>query len=534
MREGQVLAESRQEEIREELARLVESPAFRSSKRCKEFLQYVVDQTVNGANGSLKERSIGIELFGLPSDYDTSQHTIVRVTASETRKKLAQFYQSEGGSNGAVRIDLPPGSYSAEFTWTDAAPAIAEAVPLAIQEDPPSAAPSVTVPKTYSRRWLLGSGAAGGISIAALAAWAWQSSSSKARAASASPSAASTARTGDGPMAAAGAAQPGPVRIGVGSSSAYLDRNGQSWGADRYFTGGQIMARPSERVGRTLDPDLYRRLRVGDFRYDIPLAPGAYELHLHFAETGLSDFISAESSGEGQRVFRVSANGKVLLDFFDIVADAAGTNIATERIFRNISPGEDGLLHLAFSPLRGSAMVNAIELHPLTSAGQGLPLRIRSGWPAAWQDSTGATWRADSYFAGGNALVRRTNPARESAATIPDHTLYSSERWGHFTYALPAADGKYRLTLKFCEGHLGPRNTGVGGVGSRVFDVYCNGAVLLKDFDIVREAGGEGRPIDRTFRRIRPNAQGKILLTFVPTTGMACVNGIEVVDDGDF
>jgi hypothetical protein len=47
----------------------------------------------------------------------------------------------------------------------------------------------------------------------------------------------------------------------------------------------------------------------------------------------------------------------------------------------------------------------------------------------------------------------------------------------------------------------------------------------------MKEAGGEGRPIDRSFAAIRPNAQGKILLTFVPVAGMACVNGIEVVDD---
>jgi hypothetical protein len=55
-----------------------------------------------------------------------------------------------------------------------------------------------------------------------------------------------------------------------------------------------------------MDPDIYRHVRQGDFRYDIPLKPGSYELHLHFAETGLADFISAESSGEGQRFFRVS------------------------------------------------------------------------------------------------------------------------------------------------------------------------------------------------------------------------------------
>jgi hypothetical protein len=109
--------------------------------------------------------------------------------------------------------------------------------------------------------------------------------------------------------------------------------------------------------------------------------------------------------------------------------------------------------------------------------------------------------------------------------------LYTSERWGHFSYAVPVAEGRYRLTMKFCEGHYGRHNTGVGGLGSRVFDVYCNGVALLRGFDIFEEARGEGRPLDRTFSGIRPNAQGKIVLSFVPTAGMASVNGIEVVED---
>jgi hypothetical protein len=109
--------------------------------------------------------------------------------------------------------------------------------------------------------------------------------------------------------------------------------------------------------------------------------------------------------------------------------------------------------------------------------------------------------------------------------------LYASERWGHFSYAVPVAEGRYRVTLKFCEGHYGRRNTGIGGLGSRVFDVYCNGVALLRGFDVFKEAGGEGRPLDRTVSGIRPTAQGKIVLTFVPINGMACVNGIEVVED---
>ena len=96
---------------------------------------------------------------------------------------------------------------------------------------------------------------------------------------------------------------------------------------------------------------------------------------------------------------------------------------------------------------------------------------------------------------------------------------------------MPVAEGRYRVTMRFCEGHYGRHNTGAGGLGSRVFDVYSNGVALLRDFDVFKEAGGGGRPLDRTFSGIRPNAQGKIVLTFVPTTGMAFVNGIEVVED---
>ncbi len=110
-------AESRERAVRAELNRLLESSAFRTSKRCREFLEYIVQHTISGPTGSLKERSIGVELFQLPQDFDAGQHTIVRVTANEVRKKLAQHYLAENGSYHPVRIGLPPGSYSAEFRW---------------------------------------------------------------------------------------------------------------------------------------------------------------------------------------------------------------------------------------------------------------------------------------------------------------------------------------------------------------------------------------------------------------------------------
>ena len=507
------LSESQTEEIRAELHRLLESAAFRTSKRCREFLEYIVQHTISGPSGTLKERSIGVEVFQLPQDFDTGQHTIVRVTANEVRKKLAQHYMAENGAFHPLKIQLPPGSYCADFKW--------EAPPPPV--DPP-AQPVFPVPDAPPKRWPFGAMIAGATAALLLAGafLLWRTHAVN--------TVVVDAKSPVVPAAVGGAPVRGDLRMIAGSTNSYSDRSGRSWGPDQFFTGGNVFVRPSEKILRTLDPDIYRHLRSGDFRYDIPLAPGNYELHLHFAETGLADFISAESSGEGQRVFRITANGTRVLSGFDVVADAAGANVADERVFRNISPAEDGFLHLSFNAMRSTAMLSGIELLPV-GQGKVKPIRIRAGWTTAWQDPTGQAWRADSYFMGGNALVRSTNPAQASNSIAPDMALYASERWGHFSYAVPVADGKYRVILKFCEGHYGKRNTGTGGEGSRVFDVYCNGVALLRNFDIYKDAGGEGKPIDRIFSAIRPNAQGKILLTFVPIVGMACVNGIEVVED---
>jgi hypothetical protein len=516
------LDEIREQAVREELNRLLESASFRTSKRTREFLQYIVEHTIHGPSGALKERSIGVELFQLPNDFDPGQHTIVRVTANEVRKRLAQHYLAENGNPHTVRIDLAPGSYRAGFRWEAPAAYVPEPSPVSLLPvtEPAPAAPQIAPPQNSLTRPMIFGALALVLVGGSVSWWKWNN----VRPIEANSSAGSVSR-----VLPVNPAAGDDLRILVGGMSPYMDRSGRTWGVDRFFSGGSVAVRPSERIVRTLDPDLYRHLRQGDFRYDIPLKPGSYELHLHFAETGLADFISAESSGEGQRVFHISANGKRLLDFFDVVADANGANTSDERVFR-VSPEGDGFLHLAFSPVRGTAVVSGIEVLPV-NAGKSRPIRIRAGWTSTWKNSAGEDWLADSYFLGGNALVRRTNPAQDANSIAPDIALFASERWGHFSYALPVADGKYRVTLKFCEGHYGKRNSGFGGAGSRLFDVYCNGVALMRNFDIFKESGGEGRPIDRSFSGIRANAQGKILLSFVPVLGMACVNGIEVTEE---
>src|SRR4051795_12171786 len=140
MREHVALGEARERAVRAELDHLLESAVFRTSKRCRQFLAYIVEHTMSGPQITLKERSIGVDLFHLPHDFDTGQHTIVRVTASEVRKKLAQHYLAENGHYHPVRIELPPGSYSADFKWA-AEPAETHAPPVQ-----PLPAPAVDLP----------------------------------------------------------------------------------------------------------------------------------------------------------------------------------------------------------------------------------------------------------------------------------------------------------------------------------------------------------------------------------------------------
>lgn len=100
--------------IREELASLLQSVHFMSSKRYPALLKYVVEKTLDGRSDELKERVLGIEVFGRTPDYDTNNDTIVRVTAGEVRKRLTLIYH-ESANDRAVQIQLPVGSYVPEF-----------------------------------------------------------------------------------------------------------------------------------------------------------------------------------------------------------------------------------------------------------------------------------------------------------------------------------------------------------------------------------------------------------------------------------
>ena len=122
--------------IQEQLERLLSNSHFNQSRRFPSFLRFVIDQTLLGQTDLLKERTLGIEIFGREADYDTASDPIVRVTATEIRKRIAQYYQ-EPGHETELRVTLPAGSYVPQFHW-----------PQAVKESSPG--PAVTALTTVA------------------------------------------------------------------------------------------------------------------------------------------------------------------------------------------------------------------------------------------------------------------------------------------------------------------------------------------------------------------------------------------------
>lgn len=145
------------EAIQEHLNRILQSPAFRGSKRSQAFLKYVVQMAIEGRADALKERTIAIEIFGRPQDVDLAEDTIVRVGAREVRRRLAQYYVSPEAARDTIHVDLPPGSYTPEFRlMVPEARAVSGAHPVAA--------------RFLRWRWVVGAVVAAALAIAV---WRW-------------------------------------------------------------------------------------------------------------------------------------------------------------------------------------------------------------------------------------------------------------------------------------------------------------------------------------------------------------------------
>jgi len=106
------------DETRQELERILGSPTFLKSGRLRRFLTLSVEWTLQGRAEELKESTLGREVFDRGADYDPRADSIVRVEAQRLRRKLDQYYATEGNRD-AVQIRFRPGSYAPEMSWRE-------------------------------------------------------------------------------------------------------------------------------------------------------------------------------------------------------------------------------------------------------------------------------------------------------------------------------------------------------------------------------------------------------------------------------
>jgi Malectin domain len=523
---------NRLEAERAELEAVLASGFLGRTNNLVRLLTFVCEKYFEGETDEIKEYSIALQALGRPQNFDPQVDTIVRVTAHTLRKRLEEYYRTEGADH-AVQICLPPGRYVPSFVRKGESPQagngshvpapIAPAVSLSLHVGPAAPPPFAShdvVDDTSgeaqtSRKWpkRMAVTAALLLIFGCLGLLGWHLKNQKAdRSVSSLAPAAAVPEPSQPPVAASSA--PG-IRTLVGEGrKSYTDESGSAWETDRFCSGGDSFSVSKPLIQGTDDPQLFLGGRRGAFHCKFPLPAGIYEVHLLFAETaGLQ---------ENARTLGFTLNGGAP-NYLDVVDDAGEGDAATTKVFTDVEPQNDGAIHLDFTT--PDSFLNAVEILPGVPH-RTLPIRIVAGRRAPYRDASGNVWLPDRYFFGG-----RASNVGNDVSKLPDGRLYEGQRIGHFHYAVPVAAGhQYTLKLYFLERWFGIQNQNVGGAGSRVFSVSCNGVVLLKDFDIMREAGSGG-PLIKSFAHIEPTAQGKIELYFTPAVNYPSISALEVIPE---
>jgi hypothetical protein len=546
------------EQEKQALEQVLLSGIFERSPSLAQVLTYVCGRYFDGTSEGVKEYSIAIDALGRAADFDQKKDSIVRVQVHRLRERLVEYYET-AGSSSEIRIEIPQGQYVPRFvrrataelaegntryqvstmaavdtesftarpineggprTESDKADFAAAMRPTPPIQESPSNGVSLPPGETAAPRtdsywpplsWLRVSAIL--LAAAVIAGIGWTVDSGRETAKAGSPSL---------PTSAFPAVVPGDsVRILAGlENGTYTDGLGRVWQADRYFTGGSVVKTPGHMILGTREPRLYEARRQGMFSYDIPLKPGVYELRLHFAEVLFGDL--AGMGGEGSRAFAINVNGKQLTARLDVIGEA-GTSTAHIRAYRDIEPAPDGMLHLSFDPIASIPFINAIEITP-GIRGKMAPVRIITQ-DRAYRDSQGREWEPDLYAIGGQMVKRAP------LAGAPDPQFFAGERFGNIHYSIPVPPGKYSVTFYMAERWLSPDHPGGGGPGSRVFDVLCNGVALVRDFDVLKRAGGPDKALVQTFHGLEPNHQGKLDLWLVPNKNFPLLNALEILDE---
>lgn len=515
-----------EDDIRLALQTILASDTFARSQQLSRLLKYLCDWLLAHGADRIAEYAIGTEALGRPPDFDPAEDAAVRVEIHRLRRRLRDYYDAEG-SRDPLRIVIPTGRYAPVVTRTgeerkDSSPATGSTSELDAAATPGTEGSGVlpvkpsrpSLPHWLPVPWPVFLSIAATV-VVGLGAWLLWSRPGN------------TSNAGHQEAAKGGTAVPLPepllgYRIGCGRRIPWTDRLGQIWGRDEYFEGGESIEIPARSyIAGAFDARLFQSARSGTFAYRVPLPGRTYELRLYFMEPVFGP--ESDAGGEGNRLFSLAINGQKVLDRFDILADADGPWTADVRVFKDISPGPDGCVRIDFQGIGSAALINAIEFVPARSHILN-PIRLLPQ-DNFYTDSAGNLWKPDNYGKGGRAAIH-PGPVKNTR----DQEIFRHERYGRFRYAVPVDRGSYSVYVYMAEEYWGPGNPGGGGVGTRVFSVFCNGTALLRGIDLFKEAGSN-YGIVRGFHHLTPNAQGKLMLSFEPERDYASIYALEVIDE---
>jgi Malectin domain len=280
------------------------------------------------------------------------------------------------------------------------------------------------------------------------------------------------------PPTAAPVAQPFEILINSGAVEDFTERNtGRVWKKDNYFIGGGVLFKRHYDIVGTTNDEVFHIERHGEFRYEIPVPPGSYELILHFTELHFPNV--------AQRLFDVTIENSISFKKLDLIKMTG--RIRTACRISYILPITDGLISIDFTnsnPIVDMPKVSGIEVKFVSSSTEVInpfPILINCGG-SEYIETDGIstrTWIPDRNFINGDVY----DGSKNSKTLAIKNKMYHSGRSGAFRYEIPVAIGRYEVTLHFAELYL-------SGIGARLFDVVIEDAVTFKNVDVVKLNNG--------------------------------------------
>jgi len=101
--------------ILEQLDRILRHEEFHATDKMRDFLRFVVEETLAGNARLLKGFTIAREVFGRNEDFDAAQDPVVRIQAGRLRRAMERYYLT-AGRRDPILIEIPKGGYVPVFT----------------------------------------------------------------------------------------------------------------------------------------------------------------------------------------------------------------------------------------------------------------------------------------------------------------------------------------------------------------------------------------------------------------------------------